>query len=263
MNYKRIGLTEIRTITSKGYTEPYVTSLYFIRYFSPFFSALLVKVHVSANFITTISFIFALAGSFLQTSNDLFLPFLGAVFLFVYNVLDHIDGEVARANFHFYGITSGLGGSYFDALVHYFYTPILFFSIGIAAFSQSGNELGLWAGLIAGMWLSAYGQAASFRVVMDKILSSGKVPEDFAGIYRHDKVNWQGSTRKQKFGFFLRELFSNQGQIFILIACSAFELWVSASYSLRFMYLYVMAAIGLMQMFRISYKFFRILENIK
>lgn len=263
MNSKKISLMEIRAITSKGYTEPYLTSLYVIRYFSPIFSALLVRWHVSANFVTIVSFVFALAGSFLQASNDLFLPFLGAVFLFVYNVLDHIDGEVARANFHFYGKTSGLGGSYFDALVHYFYTPVLFLGIGIAAFSQTGNELSLWAGLVTGMWLSAFGQSASFRVIMDRIFKSGEVPTEFFGIYQHDKVNWKVATRKQKIRFLFREIFSNQGQIFILLACTAFELWVSTAYSLRFMYLYTMAVIGLIQMFRVSYKFFKILEKIK
>lgn len=263
MNTKKISLAEIRAITSKGYTEPYLTSLYFIRYFSPIFSAVLVRSRISANSITLVSFIFALTGSFLQASTDLFLPFLGAVFLFVYNVLDHIDGEVARANFHFYGETSGLGGSYFDALVHYFYTPILFLAIGIAAFSQTGNELSLWAGLITGMWLSAFGQSASFRVIMDRIFKSGKIPIEFSGIYHHDKVNWEEASRKQKIRFLFREIFSNQGQIFILLVCTAFELWVSAAYSLRFMYLYAMAVIGLIQMFRVSYKFFKILEKIK
>lgn len=263
MNSRKIALKEIRTITSKGYTEPYLTSLYFIRYFSPIFSAVLVRSHVSANFITIVSFLFALAGSVLQASNDLFVPFLGAVFLLVYNILDHIDGEVARANFHFYGITSGLGGSYFDALVHYFYTPVLFLGIGIAAFSQTGNQLGLWAGLVTGMWLSAYGQSASFRVMMDKIFKDQKIPAEFSGIYHHDKVNWKEATRKQKIRFLFREIFSNQGQIFILLACSAFELWITASYNLRFVYLYAMAAIGLIQMFRVSYKFYKILEKIK
>ncbi|MDD5332949.1 MAG: CDP-alcohol phosphatidyltransferase family protein [Rhodoferax sp.] len=263
MNSRKIDLAEIRAITSKGYTEPYVTSLYFIRYFSPIFSALLVRWRVSANFVTIVSLIFALAGSFLQASNDLFLPFLGAIFLLVYNILDHIDGEVARANFHFYGKTSGLGGSYFDALVHYFYTPVLFLGIGIAAFSQTENELGLWAGLVTGMWLSAYGQSASFRVMMDKIFKDQEIPTEFSGIYQHDKVNWKEAPRKQKIRFLFREIFSNQGQIFILLACTAFELWVSASYSLRFMYLYAMAIIGLIQMFRVSYKFYKVLERIK
>lgn len=263
MKPRSISLAEIRAVTSKGNTEPFLTSMYFIRYFSPMISAMLVKARVSANIVTFVSLIFALLGSVMQASLDPFFPILGAVFLLLYNILDHVDGEVARANYHFFEQSSGLAGGYFDALVHYFYTPVLFFAIGYSAFAQSGQVLPLWAGLITGMWLSAYAQSAAYRVVMDKIVKTGQVPAEFGGVYEHDKVAWLGSSGRQKARFFIREILSNQGQIFILIFCCAIDLWWPLAHSLRFIYLYAMTALGVVQMCRVSYRFFAVLKTIK
>jgi len=254
-------IKELKKLVSRGSTDPFLSSIYFLRYISPYFSIVFINLKISANTVTLISLIFAVAGAFLHSFNSGSMVWYGNLFLFLYNVLDASDGEVARANRLLYNKTSGLAGTYFDALVHYIFTPILFFGIGYAEFSASGNVFSLWMGLIAGMWLSAFGQSAAYRTVMDQISAGKPMPEEFSKIWSHDKIDWSKLSGKEFIRAIIREFFSSQGQIYSLIIFSLIDLMQIFPIQIRFVYLYAMALFGIINMIRVNIQFFKILKK--
>ena len=95
---------------------------------SPYISATLVNTKISANQITLTMILFcAIACYFLQIGT-LFSLLIGSFFLFLVNVVDTVDGEVAR----FKNTTSNLG-DYLDRVCHYctYTASIFFFSVGL------------------------------------------------------------------------------------------------------------------------------------
>ena len=63
---------------------------------SIYFTWVFIRFGVSANIVTTISGIFALIGGVLFAFNNIWLLWLGILFLELYNILDFSDGEIAR-----------------------------------------------------------------------------------------------------------------------------------------------------------------------
>tara|TARA_Y100001968_G_scaffold315855_1_gene342952 strand:- start:5832 stop:6557 length:726 start_codon:yes stop_codon:yes gene_type:complete len=104
-------------------------SRYFSRIFSPFISSLLIKFNVNANWITFSMIPFALASVICSIYihhnpiiNLLLISLLGAFI----NILDTVDGEVAR-----YNRTTSKYGKYLDRSCHYCSNTAIYISYGI------------------------------------------------------------------------------------------------------------------------------------
>lgn len=94
---------------------------------------LLLHTPVTANQVTLFSLLLGLAGTvlFAFPSNHFFLT--GCVFLQLWYLLDHVDGQIAR-----YRKSASLTGRFFDFLMHHLIHAPVFFSLGFYAFRVTG-----------------------------------------------------------------------------------------------------------------------------
>ena len=254
----------LRTLIQSGGGSGYISDM--TRKLSFGISLICIRLKIHSNTITAVSLFFAVFGAVLQSFNDLKYLHLSILFILLYNILDHVDGELARYEKVINKEKKGLDGPYFDALVHYFFTPLLFFSIGLAAYHTNGNEGALWCGLIIGMWLSSYGHSASYRVIMDFIFRSSPTDENLKKIepiWKHNKNQKNNISFKRKFFSLIRESFSTIGQIYILTGLHIINLIFSIPFQLRFYYLYLMGLIAIFNMPRVCFKYFKLLKKIK
>lgn len=95
------------------------------RRISIYITWLLLKMNISPN-IATLLFLFSIIAPciFLGIGSTSGI-FIGTLFLQLWYVLDHVDGEIAR-----YRNLTSITGIYFDSAVHYIAHPIVFLSLG-------------------------------------------------------------------------------------------------------------------------------------
>lgn len=110
---------------------------------------LILKTNISAEFISILDLICGfIAGVCIALSsigNNLKL--LAIIFLILFYILDFLDGEVARVKG-----TANIDGAYLDLLGHNLTMPILFLSLGIHVFLNSGNVLYLLLGSLSAIY---------------------------------------------------------------------------------------------------------------
>lgn len=254
-----------RSSIQKGFAEEFYLS-HITRKYSYWITLLFIRFKIHSNTVTAVSFVFAVIGAVLQSSLTTVSLSISILMMLLYNILDHVDGEVARFEIKVNQEQKGLDGPYYDALVHYFFTPLLFFALGLADYKTHGYELSLWCGLIIGMWLSSYSQSAAYRVILDFIVrndNNSKTLKKIEPVWKHDKTEKGSITIKEHFYYFLRECFSTQGVIYTLTALHLISLFFPHSFQLRFYYLYLMGGVALLNTPRICYKYFNQLKKIK
>lgn len=103
-----------------------IYSRLFYRKISPYVTYLFVRLGISANTTTWLSAAAALIGALLVSFSNFFLTILGFIFLQLWYLLDHVDGEVARLT-----KTNTREGMYLDVIMHYFVHPIIYFGFGL------------------------------------------------------------------------------------------------------------------------------------
>ncbi len=86
---------------------------YCTRYFSIYFTWFFVKLGVGANGITALMLICGLLGPLLCMPHSVWITILGVFFLCMFEVLDCVDGEVAR-----WAKKTSVKGVYLDKLSH-------------------------------------------------------------------------------------------------------------------------------------------------
>ena len=254
----------LKTVIQSGGGSGYISDM--TRKLSFGISLICIRLKIHSNTVTAASLFFAVFGAILQSFNDLKYLHLSIVFILLYNILDHVDGELARYEKVINKEKKGLDGPYFDSLVHYIFTPLLFFSIGLAFYKNDGSELSLWCGLIVGMWLSTYGSSASYRILMDFIFHEGdnnKTLKKIKPIWKHNKNQKNNISFKKKFFSLIRESFSTIGQIYLLTGLHLINLIFSIPFQLRFYYLYLMGLIAIFNIPRVCFKYFKLLKKIK
>lgn len=219
MNRDNLKIKEIYQLVSKGKFEPFYSSQYFYRYISVIHTYLFIKLGIWSNPTTIISLIVALTGAFLIHLGNVSLMITGIILLNYYTILDHVDGELARFEISILKRKKGPEGPFLDAMVHYLFTPIVFFALGLKVFNETDNEIFLWLGVITFIWLSSFSQAAALRVSFDYLFRSKGSLEEVSSIWSHDKATDSSAlTDKDKLRKVIRELFSSQGQIIIITA---------------------------------------------
>ena len=244
--------------------EPFYSSQFFFRYLSVLFSYAFIKLRIGSNAITFISLIVAILGAILLSFNDVQLLLLSIILMNLYNILDHCDGEVARYEIQVLKMKKGPEGPYFDAIVHYIFTPLVFGALAIHSYNETGLLIDLWSGILTFMWLSSFGQAAALRVIMDYLFSGKGDLKIAESIWKHDKVvppeelNFKLILRK-----LIREVFSTQGQIIVVSMAVIIDLTIQSEIiQIKTIVLYFFGCISLVGLHKSIYQFFIKLKGI-
>lgn len=111
-------------------------------------SRLAIGLGLSAFAVTTISGVFALAASGLLLLLTPASLVASIIFLQVFVLLDHVDGEVARYAASVGAPSTGLAGPYYDQLMHFLQGPSFYFCLGLGLSWQTGAR---WWGVIGGV----------------------------------------------------------------------------------------------------------------
>ena len=101
---------------------------------SIFLTWLFVNLRVSANIVSLISGVFAVAGGIMLTSENKYIALVGSFGYMVYYLLDYVDGGVARYNGNI-----GVGGQYIDWIMHVVSSISIFTGLFIVAYNIEGN----------------------------------------------------------------------------------------------------------------------------
>jgi phosphatidylglycerophosphate synthase len=119
----------------------------FSRHFSYFVTALLSFTSITPNKLTILMFPIGIVAGVIMAYGTLEAMIIGGVFAIMLNLVDTVDGELAR-----FLNKSSLGGDYLDRLAHYVtnMTVIIGFSYGLAEYFTNNGVLaaGIFAALI-------------------------------------------------------------------------------------------------------------------
>jgi phosphatidylglycerophosphate synthase len=133
---------------------------------------------ITGNQVTLISMFFLILGG---TSYYLGLPFLGFGLMLIYNILDYVDGSIAR-----YRNKKSLRGYFLDGMCHQLVIPIICMSIGLNYFLKGEEILFLYLA-ISGSIFNLLCEITRYRrrvCLLEKTSLKGKevgikVPEGF------------------------------------------------------------------------------------
>lgn len=129
-----------RSVDRKENIFPY----FIVRPISYFFTIPLVRLNVSANSVSIFSVFIAIIGAILIGIGDYKLRIIGALLIFLWIVLDCVDGNLAR----YYGKPSAKG-EFLDAMGGYVVNATVFMSLGSAAYIQNENPIYLYLGYLS------------------------------------------------------------------------------------------------------------------
>jgi len=117
-------------------------------FISKYFTWVLVRTPITANFITIFGFLIGFIGLLLiGLGNNLFI-FIGFIFLYVYYLTDEIDGEIAR-----YKKQISLRGIYYDEVGHLIYLSCFFTSFGYNIYRRNSEFLYIILGFFASFFI--------------------------------------------------------------------------------------------------------------
>jgi phosphatidylglycerophosphate synthase len=127
---------------------------------------------VNANQVTFFSLVIALLSCFSFSLGIPSMMFVGAVFLQLWYLLDHVDGQIAR-----YKKESSITGVYFDYITHYVVHMGVFMGIGIGAARNTGSNTYLLAGIVSGVAIVFFMLTydSMYKAFFAKIEKSGKI----------------------------------------------------------------------------------------
>ncbi len=118
-------------------------SRYFSRHFSVFITAALSYTRVTPNQVTLTMVFWGFLGALLISQGSSFHYFLGGLSLMMLNVVDTVDGELAR-----YLKKTTKGGDYLDRLAHYLTNSAAIVGMGVGMYYQYGILLLLMIAVI-------------------------------------------------------------------------------------------------------------------
>ena len=171
----RMTVSEYRSICQKGELENYLYDKYIFRRISIYGTILAIKLGLRPNWVTLASLLCALGSLYPLGTNDRGLVFLGCALIFLYNYLDHVDGELARFYSHNGAPPSGLGGQYFDVLCHRYSANLMILFTSWAVYTEHGAPWILLAGVWTMIGLNQFPNLVAAKVMMIKIAGSPEV----------------------------------------------------------------------------------------
>lgn len=101
---------------------------------------------ITANGVTFIGFMLGIAGCVLFALAGSVYIFAGAIFLQLWYLFDHIDGQIAR-----YKREASVTGIFFDYITHHVIHMGIFFSIGWGVYMSTSNNLFILSGILVAL----------------------------------------------------------------------------------------------------------------
>jgi phosphatidylglycerophosphate synthase len=153
-NFYMETISELRAICQKRKTQYYTSpwaSIYIHRVVSIYFTRLFLVLGASANQATLTGFIFGMAGSTLLIFSQPVYWIIATFLLWLYVVIDHSDGEVAR-----YRKASSPFGRYMDEIGGTIVRLYYFACLSIGVYNAVSYDKVLMIGLIVVIFSSVY-----------------------------------------------------------------------------------------------------------
>jgi phosphatidylglycerophosphate synthase len=124
---------------------PYVSP--FFRRISPYFTKFFVEHNVTANQVTALSILFVIVGGLLFVFGDYYLMLIGCLFYLLWQLLDFVDGEIARVT-----NLKTIGGLYLEN-VHHSFDSCFFAFFGIGLYKMLGSIAFAYFGFVITLFL--------------------------------------------------------------------------------------------------------------
>ena len=170
-----------------------------------------VRLGWSGNAVTLLSAVFSVAGAVLIASDEPFVVLIGSFGYMIFYLLDYVDGGVAR-----YNKKSGIGGQYFDWIMHVVSSVAIATGLFIGALNATGGWIvifGILTVLASALMLDRYA-FAWFSVCMYRQQNQVKGCEDKSVVLdykpRKDSIVYRG------FRYLALGLFHENYAIFLL-----------------------------------------------
>lgn len=182
-----------------------------IRQLSARTTPILLKTPLSANQITFISMFLGLAAAGLFAAGEFRLSLLGGLVFFLSYLLDHCDGEVARAKNQ-----ASRFGQAFDSFVDWIVHAAFFAGVGWGAAENSGQLIWFWFGLAAGLGATINYLMGLYAFLTQASDDGGGDPDNY-----DQPANW-----KEVLIFAFRELARADFWLLVLILILFDVLWL-------------------------------------
>lgn len=140
---------ELRKICQKGEGELFLISAYVYRPFTIYISRFCLSLGLRGNTITFLSLLAGLVAAALVLGWAPFNLLGAAICLQVYFIADHVDGEVVRFDLHRGRQQPSLAGEFFDFWTHFHTVNLIFATMGLGLFLQTGQLLWAILGVVA------------------------------------------------------------------------------------------------------------------
>ena len=111
---------------------------------SIYFTWIFLRLGISANSVTILSGIFCIIGGILLSSRSIWIVILGIAFFYIYSLLDHSDGDIAR-----YNKQSSILGAFLDWYVHLLRDAAMFTGLAIGSFADKPSVFIIICGFLS------------------------------------------------------------------------------------------------------------------
>ena len=164
-----MNVGKYRQLAQKNEQENYFLDKLFFRKISIYLTIIFIKLKVTPNQATFLSLVSALASLYFLTGSSRGMLLTAAALIFLYYLLDHVDGELARYYIQTGVMKPSLKGHYFDVLVHRYSSNLMVFFLGLGLYKHDGNELALLLGFLACIGISSFPNVIAAQVLVGKI----------------------------------------------------------------------------------------------
>ncbi|MCR3921774.1 MAG: CDP-alcohol phosphatidyltransferase family protein [Firmicutes bacterium] len=163
---------EYRQLCQKNEEENYFFDKYIFRKISIYFTIIFIKLHISANQATFLSLVSALASLYFLQLNSPTAQLFATALIFLYYMLDHVDGELARYYIRQNMQQPSLQGQYFDVLIHKYSTNLMLFFLGVSVYNLFDYKFAILLGFAACIGMSAFPNLLASQVLVQKIANN-------------------------------------------------------------------------------------------
>ena len=188
-----------------------------IRHISARVTPFLLKTPICANHITLISILLGLTAGVMFAIGEFATTLYASIVFFLVYLLDHCDGEVARAK----GQASKFG-NYFDSFGDWVSHAAFFIGLGYGTYTTSNNHFWFWMGLAAAL-------GATINYFISIYFCSPKEQEEYlSAVNQNDYEDYrqQLETRIEVALFIFRELLRADFWLLVLILAIFDLVWV-------------------------------------
>jgi phosphatidylglycerophosphate synthase len=233
------AVEKYKGLCQKNERENYLLDKYVFRKISIYFTIVLIKLGLSADQASFLSLLAALGSLYFLMFNSAQALMAAAALIFLYYILDHVDGELARYELNRGRQVPSLKGRYFDLLVHRYSSNLMAFFMSVGVYRLLGYEWALFLGFAACIGISSFPNLIAAQVLAGRLADSPealKDPETERALQQLQRQEEQikevrGDT-KAKLKKILVEVFFFPGHIVMMIAVLIADLFQPEGFAL-------------------------------